>query len=158
MTKEISLTQGKVALVDDEDYERVSQYNWYLCKGAGTRKAMYASREENHKHIKMHTFITGYKRTDHINRDGLDNRRINLRESTNAENCRNVGLTKNNTTGYKGVINRSKYRGRKIFRARIRVNYELIQIGDYLTAEEAARAYDEAAKKYFGEFAWTNFK
>jgi len=158
MTKQIALTMGYVALVDDEDYEKVSKHKWYATKHYGHSDRIYAAREVNGKTVKMHSFITGYKITDHIEGNGLDNRRCNLRECTNAENQRNRGATKHNRLGFKGVTKRVGGRGIKRFRARIRVDYNLIHIGDYLTAEEAARAYDDAAKKHFGNFAWTNFK
>jgi len=91
---------------------------------------------------------------DHINGNGLDNRRENLRICTNTENLRNRGKDRDNTSGYKGVVIK---KGEKKFRAQIRVNQKTIHLGSFSTPEEAARAYDDAAREYFGEFAWTNF-
>ena len=90
---------------------------------------------------------------DHINRDKLDNRRSNLRLVTHTQNCVNASLRVTNTSGFKGV---NFYRG-KYWRAYIRVNYRHISLGFFPTAEAAARAYDEAAREHFGEFAFLNF-
>jgi len=90
---------------------------------------------------------------DHINGDGLDNRKENLRVCTHAENIRNQKLNRLNTTGYKGVcVNREKWI------SRIKVNGKLLYLGRYNTPEEAAQVYDEAARKYFGKFASLNFQ
>lgn len=89
---------------------------------------------------------------DHINMDPTDNRFVNLRIATSAENRRNTGARANGTTGFKGVSPRT---GKGTFRARINYNGKSIYLGDYATAEEAHSAYCEAANKYHGEFART---
>ncbi len=95
------------------------------------------------------------KQVDHINGDGLDNRVENLRIATSSENNYNTGKQSNNTSGYKGV---SWHKTRKTWQVLIGVGGRLIRIpGVFNSAEDAARAYDEAAKKYHGVFARLNF-
>src|SRR5690348_10789113 len=106
MAKSISLTQGKSALVDDEDYEYLNQWKWHAYRSKHT---WYASRKgSDHKtHIDMHRMImcaAAGVLVDHINRDGLDNRRKNLRLCTVGQNNHNRGINKNSKTGYKGVL------------------------------------------------------
>ena len=91
---------------------------------------------------------------DHINHNGLDNRRENLRICTRAENSRNRGKQKNNTSGYKGVC---WYKRDKKWRAQIKKDSKKIHIGYFDIIEDAARAYDAKAKELFGEFAHLNF-
>jgi hypothetical protein len=157
--KEIPLTRGKTAIVDDADYEWLSQWKW--CAGVGgSGTKCYAVRHQGtgikkRKMVLMHRIITNTPdgmECDHINGNSLDNRRENLRICTHMENIRNRPLSKNNTTGYKGVVSR---RGR--YMVTIRLDYKRIYLGDFDTAEEAACAYDEAAKRYYGVFAKLNF-
>lgn len=157
--KEIQLTQGKVALVDDEDFDYLYQWKWYACKSGNTFYANRYDKNLNNKKIKiyMHRFITKNinkkMHTDHINRNGLDNRKINLRICTNSQNSSNRGLQINNTTGFKGV-----YYAKNInkFRAIIVVNRIKKTLGSYIDPIDAARAYNNAAQKYHGEFANLN--
>jgi len=148
--KTIPLTQGKVALVDDEDYEWLSQYRWSytIC---GPRGGPYATACINSKKVYMHRVIQGMAAeglvVDHINRDGLDNRRSNLRCCTVAENNRNMsGWGK---TGFKGV----KRVRDDAWVAKIQHNKLTRHIGTFRTPEEAAEAYKREAKKLHGEFA-----
>ena len=155
MTKSISLTQGKIALVDDEDYEKVNQYKWYPHKA---HKGFYASRCSSKKTILMHRFVLGAEdsvQVDHINGDKLDNRKTNLRLCNNSQNHANGGVRSDNTSGYVGITWDDK---RHKWRAQITYLCKGYNLGRYATPEEAAKVYDEAAKKYFGEFARTNFK
>ena len=154
MTKEISLTQGKVALVDDRDCELVGGLSWYAYKSGNN---WYAARILNGKHITMQNFIMGKKDEliwDHKNRNGLDNRRCNLRLATRTQNIINSRKRKNSSSKYKGV---SFYKRDGTWQSNIRVNKELIYLGRFDDEVEAAKIYDDAARKHFREFATLNF-
>lgn len=153
----IPLTQGKFAEVDKRDYIRLRKYKWHLQKGYGD--VMYASRAvtnpDGSQTIKsMHREILdlhySWHITDHKDRNGLNNRRSNLRvcnHTLNHANCKTIGRRK-----FKGV---SKIRDR--WRAYINSGNKRFHLGQYATIEEAAKAYDKAALKIFGEFARINF-
>lgn len=158
MTVEIPLTQGQIALVDDEDVELLGDYRWQASWSRKT-KTYYASRA-NHKNgergtLAMHRVIMGAKRgqmVDHINHDTLDNRRSNLRFCTNAENVRNGSRHQRNHL--KGVYHRAPTHK---WAARISLNGKAINLGYFDTEEDAGKAYDRAAIEHFGEFAHLNF-
>lgn len=160
--KEILLTQGKIALVDDEDYELISKYCWWPHKFKTNTYARTESKgpDGRIKYIKMHQLIlpaTPGLMCDHKNRNGLDNRRENLRLATPAENCRNSRRRNKRSVGYKGVCWSSAGLRRKRWVARIIVENRQIFLGYFRSAVTAAKAYDRAARKYFDEFAKTNF-
>ena len=147
--KEIPLTQGKVAIVDDDMFEYLNQWKWHLSKFG------YAVRKPKEQ-IYMHRLIMGSPKgmaTDHINRDKLDNRRENLRTCTTSENMQNRGKQSNNTSGYKGVFWSIPA---KRWRAQIVVMKKAIHLGLFDTPEEAHEEYLKAEKKHFGEFAYLN--
>lgn len=151
-----------VAFVDDEDYELVAQYNWFVQKHRDTWYA-YA-HPTNQPLIGMHRLILGLTskdkiHVDHKDHDGLNNQKVNLRTCTIAQNIQNGKIFKSSSSGYKGVsfANRNPPL-LKPWQAYICPNKKKIHIGYFLTAEEAAKAYDKAAKQYFGEFANLNFK
>lgn len=155
--KEIQLTQGKIAIVDDEDYDLVSKHKWHYirkqCSSPG-----YASTHIDRKCISMHRLIvvaSGGKVIDHKNGDTLDNRRSNLRICEHRENIRNQRKRKPSLSKYKGL---AKGKGRKYWQVQIGVNGKKITVGNFEDEEEAARAYDKAARQYYGEFAATNFE
>lgn len=156
MTKEIKLTQGKVVLVDDDDFEYLNQFKWrFFVKGYARRNSPFLLGKRTV--ILMHREIMqtpADKQTDHINLDGLDNRRANLRICTPSENKQNMEAQSNNKSGFKGVdwVERD---GK--WRASIRVNGKRIYLGHFDDPVVAACAYDAAAVKYFGEFARGNF-
>lgn len=134
-------------LVDAESFERIKNFKWGYHKG-------YIS---NKKLGLLHRFLLHApkgKYVDHINGDTKDNRISNLRICTNKENIRNRSVSKNNTTGYTGVSKHGYYESK--FTSAIQVNGDKIYLGIHDTAEAAARAYNEAAIKYFGEFARLN--
>ncbi len=148
--KQIQLTQNKFALVDDKDYVLVSQYNWYYNNG-------YAKTYHKGKRIRMHRLILNASKrqqVDHRDRNGLDNRRSNLRICTIQENNRNVGLRKDNTSGYKGV-SLDKTTGH--WKPLVYVNGEAKTFGQFKDKHHAALAYDLWATFFHGEFASTNF-
>jgi len=148
--KEIQLTRGMVALVDDEDYEYLNKWHWYVYKGYST---FYALSKIKHKDLKMHRIIMNCPKdmqVDHKDGNGLNNQKGNLRICTNAQNQANrksYGKSK-----YLGVsYNRNTY-----IQAYIGHNKRNIYLGVFKTEEEAAIAYNEAAIKLHGEFAKLN--
>lgn len=155
----IPLTRGYYAIVDDKFAERV------LVAGRWQYHHGYADREftvEPGRYITigMHRYIcqlAGYaiddNDVDHRNRDKLDNRLGNLRIASKAANQHNVGLRRDNASGFKGV---SFERESGRWRACIMVAGKLISLGRFHSPEEAAKAYNKAAKKHFGRFAWLN--
>jgi len=157
--REIPLTQGKVAIVDPEDYEWLSQWNWYARFSKGAWYVLRAGPKVKGKchSVYMHRVIMQTPdgmQTDHINGNGLDNRRENMRSCNCAQNQYNQQKQKRATSSrFKGV----SWDGRK-YRAYIKVAGECISLGRFASEVQAALTYDEAARRYFGEFAYTNFK
>ena len=158
--KEISLTQGKVALVDNEDYERlIAMGKWHIGSNGYAQKTIFLGRKNGKRSttsISMHRVVLGLddskEQVDHVNGNRLDNTRLNLRICSVTENLRNVGLKKCNTSGFKGVCWH-----RKKWAVRIRTGKGTRKhIGLFTCPIEAARAYNEAAIKYHGEFANLN--
>lgn len=155
----IPLTRGLYALVDNEDYERLSKYKWCAHKSG---YAYYAKRatpiqEGKRRTILMHREVLGLPKgaeADHRNGCSLDNRKTNLRPATRSENNYNQFPRKNVSSRYKGV---GWYKPLKKWRARIQFNKKVIHIAYFDDEVKAAKAYDRAAKKLFGEFAKTNF-
>lgn len=156
---EIPLTQGKVALIDDEDYELVSKHKWCAAKNGTTFYAQTVFRVNGkHKCILMHRLILGLAfgdkcHGDHRDGNGLDNRRANLRIAIGGQNQRNRRPTTNNSSRFKGV---HLSKGGKLWRAEIGFNRKNHYIGLFKDEEEAARAYNAAALKHHGEFARLN--
>lgn len=150
--KLIPLTKGKFAKVDDADFELLSKYKWYFVLKKPTARTGYAVHDFNKRHVSMHRFLLNPPKemdVDHINRDGLDNRRSNIRICTRSFNMANIAARGR----YKGVEKVKKYD--KWF-ARIRLNGKRKYIGIFNTPEDAARAYNEVAKDFYGEFALLN--
>ena len=141
-----------IVLIDDEDFEKLSLYKWHISK----RKSniFYPTTIINRKIMFMHKMLMGESDLfiDHINNNGLDNRKSNLRFCTHAENMRNRKLNINSTTGYKGVWSRKNG-----FSASIRFNNVRLWLGTFSTAKDAALAYDNKAKELHGNFARLNF-
>jgi len=156
--KRIQLTQSQVALVDAEDFEWLSKLKWHAHR---RRRTWYARRAALGKTEFMHREILDYHgynlatgEVDHISGDGLDNRKSNLQIISHAENIRKSRIQLNNKSGYRGV---SWSKRDRIWQAFIGVNKARKYLGSYKTKLDAALAYDEAAKMYYGMFAVLNF-
>lgn len=149
----------RYAYVDDQDYERVMAHRWHLRRHGRTwYAARYLTRPDGRQsHQAMHRFVLGVtdpdEVVDHINFNGLDNRRDNLRVVDRQQSACHRRKPCQNTTGFKGV---SLHHG-KYVRAQICANGENLHLGYFNTLEEAAAAYDEAARELHGEYAQLNF-
>ena len=152
----ISLTKNRFTEVDSGDFEFLSQWKWRYCRGYVVRSSLFRSGMQRtvYMHREIMRIPIGME-TDHIDGNKLNNRRGNLRICTEMQNRRSRGRDVDNTSGYEGVTWRKSNRK---WVARIAVNKVPIHLGSFLTSEEAARAYDAAALKYYGEFAFPNFK
>jgi hypothetical protein len=157
--KTISLSQNKVALVDDEDFERLSSRKWYAAK---ERYTFYAVRtvKRNGKNttIRMHREVLRLSKddgvvVDHRDMNGLNNQKENIRKADKTINNLNKRLQKNNSSGFRGV---SWHKGNRKWGAHIRVEGKLKGLGFYSEAAEAAIAYNKASIKYYGENAFIN--
>lgn len=149
----VPLTQGKAAVIDDEDAARVLAYKWsaYTSRGKWYARRSISGADGKPRHLQLHRFIASAPQgtgVDHVDGDGLNNRRSNLRLSSHAQNGANQRRPKNNTSGYKGV-----HRAEGRWAAKVGSTY----LGVYATPEEAARAYDTAAREIYGDFARLNF-
>lgn len=152
----IPLTRGKAALVDDSDYPRLSQFKWYARKDEGRFYACRAVTVSPNKQklIQMHReIIGGTLKIDHRDGNGLNNQRYNLRPATTSQNGQNRRKFAPASSPYKGVC--FSKRDTK-WLSRIAVNGRRVLLGYFLSEQDAARAYNDAAKKYFGEFANLN--
>lgn len=155
--KLIKLTQEKFAQVDDEDFQKCSEYKWFTVKGTQTYYAARTLRRVKGKTKKqyLHHFILNLSTgVDHKNSNGLDCQKHNLRQATKAENNRNRSKTPNLSSKYKGV---SLHKQSNRFMAKVAVNSKNIYLGSFNSEIEAAKAYDKVAKIYHGEFAKLNF-
>jgi len=157
--KEIKLTQGQFSIVDDDMFEDLNQFKWHADKDGNT---FYAKRNACNngkwKKVLMHREILGLIdrniHCDHINHNGLDNRKINLRKCSGTQNRRNQIPLSGCSSKYKGVSWRKTY---KKWVAIITVDRKRIHLGSFVNEIEAANAYDKAAKVHHKEFAYTNF-
>jgi hypothetical protein len=163
-TRTIPLTKGYEATVDGDDYTRVSQFKWHANiqrRADGTIAGVYAYRScprQTPRVQPLHRFILGVTDSalvvDHRDHNGLNCQKGNLRPATRQQNCAYARPGKS-ACGFKGV--RFSPNRAKGFVARIKVNRKEHHLGYFPTAIDAALAYDEAARTYFGEFALTNF-
>lgn len=161
MVREIELTQGKVALVDDEDYEMLMRWKWQAKHHHDdvwyARHNTYEAGKKRASLI-MHRVILGVTdpkvQVDHINHDGLDNRRSNIRICANGENPRNVRKTKSRTSSrYKGI---TWSKSQNAWTARVQVNGERFFLGYFASEDDAGEAYNRAAEEKHKEFAELN--
>lgn len=152
--KTIPLTQGQVALVDDEDYEFLIGFRWFAYFNSYNWYAVKKNSKRMHRLI-MERIKPGFKgEIDHIDGNGLNNQRSNLRIATHSQNLANKGPQENNTSGYKGV---SWDKEKQKWRAQIQYRGVISFLGYFDSEIKAAITYDYAALRLFGEFARTNF-
>ena len=152
---------GRVALVDDEDYELVTRYRWHVlelqnpgCRPVGPYAVTQITQGGRRVELFMHTLITGYPMTDHIDHNGLNNVRSNLRSATASQNNYNSRPQVGTSSQYKGVHWASRDRR---WRAGIKHGGKSRYLGTFWTEKDAALAYDTAAREFFGEYALLNF-
>lgn len=154
MSKQIQLSQGKYAIVDDEDFEYLNSLGKWST--ANMYNLSYAIKKHDGRNTLMHRLIIGAKKgeiVDHINGDGLDNRKCNLRICLHKENLRNRSAQKNSKSGVKGVC---KPKGRNKWRVQIKINGKIKNIGNFYELNDAIKCYNSAATKHYGEFAKLN--
>jgi len=152
--KEIQLTRGSIALVDDDDFEWLSRFSWRL-DSYGYAMRTTARTNSGRTSALMHREILGLFKgdglcCDHINGDKLDNRRANLRVCSTSDNNRNQRLSKDNTSGFKGVCWNKQS---KKWQANITVNWKQKSLGLFATPSQAHDAYQKAAIEFHGDFA-----
>jgi len=158
----IPLTYGQFAKIDPEDYIWLVQFKWYCQKNSrncyAARSIRSVKRKNKRTMIFMHRLIMNTPKNrfcDHINHNGLDNRRANLRNCTHKQNCANSRPHLDSISKYKGV---SWSRQLKKWSAYIKINDKSRNLGYFESEVEAARAYDRAAKEFHGRFANLNFE
>jgi hypothetical protein len=150
--KQIPLTRGLFALVDDQDYPFLSQFNWFAWVSKNGR--FYAGRGRAPVVWMHRVLLPGVAEVDHKNTDSLDNQRFNLRPATRGQNCANARVRKDSKSGFKGVTWNPD---QGAWRVRICVDYQIHHLGYFSDPAKAARVYDAEALKQFGEFACVNF-
>lgn len=155
--KKIQLTQGKVALIDDADFESASQFKWYAKKHRNTFYVRRNMTLDSGKRVTqcLHQFlIPGQLRIDHADGNGLNNSRSNIRLADAQQNKANSVKLAGCSSRFKGVC---WYKPRHLWVAYIKVEYRALSLGYYESESDAAHVYDYAAKIYFGDFARLNF-
>ncbi len=158
--REIQLNRGYIALVDDEDYEKVNQYKWHVDEAVNSTGILYARSaiyKPKKQMIRMHRIVLNLNKedkvlVDHIDTNGLNNQKLNLRIVSRSQNGANQKkrLGKKKTSIHKGV---SWIKCRNKWMAQINVNQRLKFLGRFDSEEEAHEAYKSAAPQYFGEYA-----
>lgn len=157
MPVRITLEHKPVMLVDAEDVELVTRagpWRYALCDGKPYAQRVIRRPDGTWTAERLHTFLTGWPLVDHVNGNGLDNRRANLRAATPGQNQANMRRPRTNTSGFKGV---SWFARTGKWRAYIGFENRQIHLGYFATPEEAARTYDAKAVELYGEFARPNF-
>lgn len=151
--KELKITCGYAALVDDEDFEELSKYNWQACpRGKTVYVKRYATVNGKETTVQMHRQILDAKKgevIDHKNRNGLDNRRDNIRKVTRSQNQFNREVKHGTDSKYRGVKISNKGRTKNIrWQAYIKINYKTIHLGIHDTEIQAAQAFNRAVIVY----------
>jgi hypothetical protein len=147
---------GQFALIDDRD-RALARFKWTIDRrDDGLTYAVRRVRQPDgsRRKVYLHDAVLGLRGIDHRDRNGLDCRRKNLRAAGQAQNGANRGLQRNNRTGFKGVY---WFRRDHCWTAQVQTRGRRRHLGYFSTPEEAARAYDDAAREHFGEFARLNF-
>lgn len=141
-------SKGEPFYFDIEDYDKIKNHCWHInSKG-------YVQTNIDGNTVKIHRLILpDYQYVDHINHMKFDNRKCNLRRTTNQQNCMNKNIYNNNTSGIAGVSWRKRD---KVWQARIKVNYKYIYLGQFKNFDDAVKARKEAEEKYFGEYSFDN--
>lgn len=149
----VTLTRGHEAIIDAADAESAGRFNWYaLVTKYGHTYALRARRKEDDEPQLLHRMLTKAPAgmdVDHINGNGLDNRRENLRVCTHAQNMANQRIERPNRLGYRGIYQQTP----TSFRAEISVKDKKVNLGNYRTAAEAAAVYQRAVVEIRGEYA-----
>lgn len=158
--KRIELTQGKIALVDDEDFDYLSSFRWHAIQCKHSPDLWYAVHQESkpkRRRISMHSLLMPHRDghvVDHVSGDGLDNRRSNLRYATPKENMQNQKRHSDSKSPYKGI-----WRAPRCDRWGVQIyhNKKRHYLGLFKDPVDAARVYDFVARQVFGPFARLNF-
>jgi hypothetical protein len=157
--KRIPLSNGAFAVIDDDDYERISKFKWWLNSHGYAARSIWYGRDKSPKHrnVTMHREILGVtdhaREVDHKNEDRLDNRKSNLRACDHNENASNRRKPRSNKSGYKGVVKHPQSKG---WIAQITVKGKNNYLGHFSTPQSAALAYNNAAAGSFGDYAKLN--
>jgi len=160
-SKKLPLTQDQFAIVDEDDYDRLAQYKWCVSR---SRNCLYARRSSKYQGkkitLQMHRVVLGLEYNDnliidHINRNGLDNRKANLRIVSQKINSYNCKMQRHNTSGYRGV---AFYKQTGKYASYIKINGIQKHLGFYETPIEAALAHDVASLLAYKENAIINFR
>ena len=161
--KLIQLTKGYFAKVDDEDYQELSKLKWFFHIGIGKKvkyaRTIFTVSTNKRSTTSMHRFIMKAKKgqiIDHIDGDGLNNQKSNLRFVTNSQNCMNRGAISKSKTGFRGVTVKVNKDGSLMYIANVYVKRKNIYLGTFKTGIEAAEAYNKVVVKYRGKFAVLN--
>ncbi len=156
MSKTIPLTYGMHAIVDDDDYERVSKHVWSAIRAKQKSEKWYAvTSTKDFRIVYLHRLIMNagdLDEVDHRHNDGLDNRKEELRICSRSQNCANASVSRPSLSGFRGV-----YRKRNFWCAEVGGRGRRIIVGYFQRAEDAALARDRVARQIFGEFAVLNF-
>jgi HNH endonuclease len=145
---------GMFVLLDQEDVDRVMERNWYPASKGG-----YIQSTQNGEVVALHRFVFKAQKgdlVDHRNGHPWDNRKRNLRKATTSQNARNTRPHRTSSSQFKGVSVVQRKSGPR-YRTLIQIDGRQRQLGIFKSETTAARAYDAAARKHFGEFAWVNF-
>ena len=161
MVREIPLTRGMVAIVDDEDYDKVAAFRWHAARTCAAKDIWYARRTirdgGKKRIVAMHQIILPLDpplTSDHINGNGLDNRRCNLRPATLHQQAMNLRMKRTNKSGFIGV---HWSKSQHAWIAMIRINRVAKYLGHFQDPKQAAETYDRVARETRGEFAKLNF-